>query len=515
MGMRLTILLLAALLTASCGQKAAGPNPSADWPMYNRDYASTRYSGLADVTPQNVSTLKQVCSYALPDKSTFESGLVAVNGTIYFTSFQSTYAIDAGTCALKWTAKHDLPGIPNAGATRGVALADNRVVRGFVDGNVIAYDAATGNQLWATKITGDGSMESISASPIAWNGMVFIGTAGADMGNVCRIAGLDAATGKLLWSFPLVPTADEKNAESWPKGTHLAGGSTWTSLSLDPDAGALYVPTGNPGPDFSGVYREGANLYSGSVVVLDAKTGALRTWYQLVPHDVHDWDIAAAPVLVTTKGGQKRAMAAGKDGYLHAIDIAAGKVAWKTPITTIDNADAPLTVKGTHFCPGTAGGVEWNGPAYSSGTNLMYVNSTDWCATIKMDPKPPKFEAGKPFTGSSNGFGTMDPTRKGWVTAVDADSGAVKWKYQAATPMVGGILATASGLVVTGDLNGDLLALDAATGSVLHKISTGQPVGGGVITYQQAGQQRIAVAAGMESRIMDSHGQPVILVFGL
>lgn len=484
--------------------------------MYNRDYASTRFSGLTEIAAKNVTGLKPVCSYVLPEKVMFESGLVASQGALYFTTFEYTYAIDSATCALKWKARHELPGTPGVGSTRGVALLDGRVFRGSADGSVTAYDAASGTQMWSTKIIAADSMEYISASPIAWDGMVIIGTAGADAGNIGRIAGLDAATGRVVWSFPLIPTGTEKNAESWPQGTHLAGGSSWTSFTLDPDAGTLYAPTGNPGPDFAGTYRPGANLYSGGVVALDAKTGALRTWYQLVPHDVHDWDIAAAPVLVMTKAGQKRLMAAGKDGFLHGVDLAGGKEVWKTPVTTIANIDAPLTVAGTRFCPGTAGGVEWNGPAYSADANLVFVNSTDWCTTIKMEAKPPKFEAGKAFTGAANGFGTMDESpKRGWVTAIDADSGAVKWKFQTATPMVGGLLATASGLVMTADLNGDFFAFDAASGNVAHKMSLGQPVGGGVITYEQGGKQQIALAAGLDSRIFRVMGQPTILVYGL
>jgi len=483
--------------------------------MYNGDYASSRFSQLTEITPQNVVSLRQICAYELPETVMFESGIVAVDGTLYFTTFENTYAVDAETCALKWHAQHKLKEVPQVGTTRGVALLGSRVFRGAPDGYVIAYDTASGNEVWATKLTDTNSLESISASPIAWNGMVFIGTAGADLGNNCRIAALDAASGKVLWSFPLVPTGTAPNSESWPKDAHVSGGSTWTSYTLDPDSGTLYVPAGNPAPDFAGDYRPGANLYAGSIVALDAKSGALRTWYQLVPHDVHDWDIAAAPTIVTTKQGQRRVMAAGKDGYLHAIDIDGGKVAWKTAVTTIDNADAPITPKGTHFCPGTAGGVEWNGPAFSASSNLVYVNSVDWCSTVKLDTKPPKFEAGKPFTGSTNGFGTMDSMKKGWVTAVDADTGAVRWKFESATPMVGAIVATASGLVLTGDLNGDLLAFDASSGNLLHRIATHQPVGGGVITYRQAGKQRIAVAAGLNGRVFDLKGQPTVLVFGL
>ena len=513
--MRRPIILLAVVLTA-CGSKApTEAKVSPDWPMYNGDYASTRFSQLTDITPQNVSNLKQICSYELPEKVMFESGIVAVEGTLYFTTFENTYAIDAATCAVKWHAQHKLKEVPGVGTTRGVALAGNRVFRGAPDGDVIAYDTANGNEVWATKLTDAESLESISASPIAWNGLVFIGTAGADAGNICRVAALDATTGKVLWSFPLVPTGSAPNSESWPKDAHVSGGSTWTSFTLDQDSGTLYVPSGNPAPDFAGDYRPGANLYAGSIVALDAKSGALKTWYQLVPHDVHDWDIAAAPALITTKQGQRRAMAAGKDGFLHAIDLASGKVAWKLPMTTIDNIDAPITPKGTHFCPGTAGGTEWNGPAYSPASNLIYVNAADWCTTIKLDTKPPKFELGKPFTGSSNGFGTMDEKKQGWVTAVNVDTGAIGWKFQSPTPMVAGIVATASGLVITGDLDGDLLAFDGASGNLVHRISTHQPLGGGVITYQQGGQQRIAIAAGLDSFVFGTKGQPTVFVFGL
>ena len=483
--------------------------------MYNGDYASTRFSTLTAITPQNVSNLKQLCAYQLPESVMFESGIVAVDGTLYFTTFENTYAIDASTCAQKWRAQHKLKQVPQVGTTRGVAIAGNRIFRGASDGYVMAYDTANGNEVWATKLIADDSLENISASPIAWNGMVFIGTAGADLGAICHVAALDAQTGKVLWSFALVPTGAAANSESWPKDAHISGGSTWTSFTLDDNSGTLYVPAGNPAPDFAGDYRPGANLYAGSVVALDAKTGALKTWYQLVPHDVHDWDIAAAPALIATKQGQRRVMAAGKDGYLHAIDIAGGKVAWKTAITTVDNADAPITPKGTHFCPGTAGGVVWNGPAYSPSSNLVYVNSIDWCSTVKLDPKPPKFEAGKPFTGSMNGFGDMDKTKKGWLTAVDADTGAVRWKFESATPMVAAVTPTAGGLVFTGDLNGDLIAFDAASGNVLHRISTQQPVGGGIVTYKNGDKQLVAVAAGLNSFVFGVKGQPVLLVFGL
>jgi alcohol dehydrogenase (cytochrome c) len=159
--------------------------------------------------------------------------------------------------------------------------------------------------------------------------------------------------------------------------------------------------------------------------------------------------------------------------------------------------------------------VSWNGPAYSAATNLVYVNSMDWCSTLKLSPDAPEFEAGKTFLGSSNGFGQHDPKKAGWVTAVDADTGAVRWRHQATAPMISGIVATASGLLITVDLDGNFLAFDAATGKLLRQFSTGQSTGGGVITYQAGGKQRIAMVTGLEDNILAVHGKPAVLIFGL
>lgn len=504
-------MILIAAAAVAWGQTPA--DNGADWPMYARDYTSTRYSPLTEITPKNVVNLKQTCSYPLPEPSTFESSLVEIGGTLYFTSSDTTHAIDATNCRLKWREKHDLQSKEGTGTVRGVAVAANRVFRGFRDGYVIAYDTSNGEQVWSTKLTApDGRTAIIAVSPLAWNGMVFVGTSGAEQNCACFVAGLDAATGKVLWTFHTVPSPGEPGADSWPAGVKPGGGSTWTSMTLDPDTASLYVSTGNPGYDFAGDYRPGANLYTNSVLVLDAKSGALRTYYQIVPHDYHDWDLTASPVVLTTKAGQRRAMAAGKDGFLTAIDPQAQKVLWKTPVTKIENIEAPLTPEGTHVCPGATGGVQWNGPAYSPATNLLYVNAIDWCSTIKLDPD---YDGKKNLLGSLNAFGDHDPEEAGWVTAVDADSGAVRWKFKTSAPMVAGIAVTAGGVVLTADMGSDFLAFDAQSGKLLHRIKLGQPTGGGVITYRAGGKQRVAVATGLEDRIMGTHGQPAVVVFGL
>jgi alcohol dehydrogenase (cytochrome c) len=507
------VILLSATLSLVWGQTRGQSTPDAvaDWPMYAHDYTSTRYSPQTEITPKNVTNLKQICSYPLPEASTFESSLVEIGGTLYFTTSDTTYAIDASNCRLKWREKH---GSPEPDRTvRGVAVEANRLFRGFRDGYVIAYDTSNGEQLWSTKLTApDGRTATIAAAPLAWNGMLFIGTSGAEQNCACFVTGIDAATGRVVWTFNVTPAKGQPGADSWPQGITPGGGSTWTSFTIDPESASLYFSTGNPGYDFAANYRTGANLYTNSVVVLDAKSGALRNYYQIVPHDYHDWDLTAAPVLLTTKSGQRRVMAAGKDGFLTAIDPKGQKILWKAPATTIENIEAPLTTEGTHVCPGATGGVQWNGPAFSPATNLVYVNAVDWCSTIKSDPD---FDGKKNFLGSANAFGDHDPDKTGWVTAIDADSGAVRWKFKATTPMVAGIAVTAGGLVLTADLASDFLAFDAESGKLLQRIKLGQPTGGGVITYRAGGKQRIAVATGLEDRILQVHGQPAVVVLGL
>jgi glucose dehydrogenase len=337
---------------------------------------------------------------------------------------------------------------------------------------------------------------------------VYIGNAGGDnFGVRGRMMAFDARSGGRLWSVELVAEHGRESA-TWPPAVELVprtGGATWTSYTLDTARGALFVPTGNPGPDFLASVRAGDNLYTASVVELDARTGCLTSWHQLTPADFHDWDQAAAPVLVEARGGRQLIAAGSKDGHLYGIDRATGRRLYATPVATIENVHAPLTAEGTRFCPGVNGGVEWNGPAYSPLTGALYVGSIDWCSTVKLAP-PEKLEGKRaiPWTGSSQlkrPFGTYDTKRKGWLTAVNADDGSVRWRYDSPTPLVAGVTTTAGGLVFTADLAGSVMAFDATIGKELWRASTGQPVGGGIVTYAARGKQYVAVASGMHSPV--------------
>jgi alcohol dehydrogenase (cytochrome c) len=480
----------------------------ADWHGYNNTLAGDRFSPLREITPANVASLRRRCAYRLGERAAMEAGPVVIGGTLYVTTARRTYAIDAATCALRWRHTYDYtPGPPyDLKVNRGVAYADGRLFRGANDGRVYALDARTGRELWNV-VAGDPSRgETFPAAPAVWQGLVYIGNAGGDnFGVRGRMMAFDARTGGRVWTAELVPEAGEA-AGTWPPATELfpkGGGASWTSYTVDTAAGIVWVPTGNAAPDFLAEVRPGVNRYTYSLVGLDARTGALRAWHQILPSDAHDWDVAAAPALITTRAGHRMLAVGGKDGHLYGLEVDGGRRRYATRVTTVANADAPLTVEGTRFCPGVNGGVEWNGPAYSPSSGALYVPAIDWCTTVKVAPAEKlKGRDGLPWTGAvgiSHPFGIPDSVRRGWLTAVDADDGAVRWRYASPTPLVAGVTATAGGLVFTGDLEGRVLALDAESGSKLWEGRTGQPVGGGVVSYGVGGRQYIAVASGLHA----------------
>lgn len=445
------ILILAILLpfgslaraaTAGPAQTAAGRQ--VDWPMFNGEYDAARYSPLTELTPGNVGGLEVAARYQLPETTSFQSGIVAVDGTLYFTTVNATYAIDARTGKLRWS-HEEVPKSMGIGTpVRGVAYANGRLYRGTMDARLMALDAATGQVLWSVEAADASKGEYFTAAPIVRQDRIYIGNSGSDIGVIGHIMAFDVKDGRRIWNWDNVPRpgSTDPAASSWPSDPekHRAGGGTYSSYALDAETGTLYVPTGNPGPDFYGAYRPGANLYTCSVLMLDAATGALRGYHQFVPHDVHDWDIAASPMLFTSKSGRKMVSVGAKNGRLYGLDRDLQTVRFEVPVCRIENEDAPITPEGTHFFPGTQGGVNWNGPAYSPVTNALYVPARDAGVTVKLgSPDSLNHKVGVPFIGSANAFGDDDKEMIGWLTAVDADTGAIRWKYRAPRPLVAAI----------------------------------------------------------------------------
>lgn len=498
---------------------SAGAN-AGDWPSYNRTLTSERYSPLHQINTKNVGKLKVLCTYDVGQLAAFETGLIMVEGNLIGTTQFDIFSINPATCALNWRTHEDYPPalLP---ANRGAAYTDGMLFRGTQDARVLAYDFKTGRRVWQTTIADPKHGESVPSAPIAWNGFVFVGNAGGDFkGGKGHMFALDAKTGKIVWEFFLVPRtegdvvrgplgATPLSISTWKNapGIPISGGGVWTSYTLDPKTGLLYIPGGNPAPDFAIAAREGENLYTDSVVVLDAKTGDYKHHFKLVPKDWHDWDVSNPPVLIRTMGGKQLMVDAPKDGYLYGFDLADNKAIYRVPVTQVEDiATAFAPGEDVHFCPGAVGGAEWNSPAYDPQTNLILVGEVDWCDTVRpQDVNQLRSVAiGQPWAGMATWnpfwiFGRVGRTEghwAGWVYAVDADTGVWKWRLKSNYPIVGAVTPTAGGIVFFGDLGGNFYALDAANGRKLWGQQLGGAIAGGVITYIANGAQKVAVASG-------------------
>ena len=398
---------------------------------------------------------------------------------------------------------------------------NGRVFRGTTDGRLLALDANTGQLIWKDVVGDPTIQENVSGVPLAWNGLVIAGTTGDEGGIKGRIMAFDAVTGRELWRFTTIPTGNEVGADTWEskQTAETGGGGTWSTFTLDVTTGELFVPVGSPAPGFAPEYRPGANLFTCSFVVLDARTGALKWWYQLVHNDGHDLDLSAAPMLYTNSEGRNVVAAAGKDGYVHAVDRLTHKVLFKTAVTTIENENLRPSEKETKFCPSSLGGTEWNGPAFDYTSETIFVGAVDYCVIVKSTGE--KHFIRRPGAPWSMGVtwvtsaGTNDPPR-GWLSALDADTGKIKWQYHSDSALVAGVTATAGGIVLTGDTAGNFLVFDSAKGQLLYKKDTGGGIAGGVITYAVVGKQYIAFTSGNGSSTYFGHsGPPSIVVMAL
>ncbi|MGE0681655.1 MAG: PQQ-binding-like beta-propeller repeat protein [Candidatus Binatia bacterium] len=508
-----TALAIAATLLASGVGKAAGPADT-DWMSYNGTVNGQRYSPLDQITVQNVVSLTEVCRLKVDDSGTFQAGLLQIEGALYLTSAHDTLAVDATNCTLRWRNVYKPEQEEVFQINRGVAFANGRLFRGTPDGRMLAIDVASGKTLWRQQIGDPAQGEFFSSVPAIWQGLLITGTAGSDWGIRGRIMAYEQESGREVWRFYTIPRGQETGAETWTDrgSARYGGGGSWTTYTLDMASGEVFVPVGNPAPDFVPSHRPGANLFTNSMVVLDARTGELKWWHQMTPNDGLDLDLGAAPMLYWNSAGEPMVAVGSKDGHLYGINRETRQRVFMTPVTTIKKPEQAPTAKGVHSCPGPVGGVEWNGPAYDQLAKQVVVGAVDWCALIKSDEVD--FQPGQFLLAGSWEY---DEARSGWVSAVDPDSGALRWQYHADAPVVAGITPTAGGVTFTGDMGGNFLALESATGKLLLKTETGGALAGGVITYALGGTQYVAITSGnVSSRLsFGEGGKPSVVIYAL
>ena len=489
--------------------KPAGAN----WLTYSGDFTSRRFSLLKQIHTGNVDSLVSKWVYSVKDAQYIETTPLVVNGVMYITNSNEVFALDAQTGRTLWHFKYTKS--KAEGANRGVAVLGERVF--FVSSNVhlIALHAKTGALLWDTPY---GDLEkypqmSASLAPLAINGKVIVGVSGGEWGIRGYVAAMDAVSGKELWRFYTIPGPGEPGFESW--GGHpieISGGPTWMSGSFDAEQNLVIWTVGNPGPDFNGEMRPGDNLYTDSVVALDAETGKLKWYYQFTPHDTHDWDAQEFPVLIDTVfQGQPRKLLvqANRNGFFYVLDRTNGKMLLAKPFVKKLNwakgirpdgrpevvPDMDPTPDGKKVCPGVKGATNWFSPSYNPDLGLLFVMAIEQCDIYYSSARA--YVKGEAYDGTAADSIPSEPGQV-FLRAIDVQTGEIRWEVPMSIKDTmeswPGPLAPAGGLVFYADNEGYLCAVDARTGRQLWHFNMGQRVVASPMTYSVDGKQYIAIA---------------------
>jgi alcohol dehydrogenase (cytochrome c) len=506
-GIAASIALCASGLAAPVGpsqaelDKAAGATDS--WMMTNKSYDGHRYVALDEITVKNVATLKPVCTYDSGLPAQAQSTPLLYAGKIYFTAAQTTIAVDAKTCQELWRYEWVVKGKALSTVNRGVAMKDGLLIRGTADGFLIALAMADGKLLWQKQITSPEESHYLSMPPLIVEDRVLYGTAGADWGGQGWFGAFSLKDGSELWRYAVLPPKDAPGASSWgsPEALAHGGGSFWTPVSVDRAKGIVFIPSGNPAPDFYGESRPGADLGTNTAIALDLKTGKVLWSKQFLAHDTHDWDLdQTGPLLRVTIKGKPRdiLMISGKDGRLRAVDRATSEVLYDLAISKQENAEADASTTPTHICPGLLGGQEWSSTAFDPKRGTVFAPMVNWCGTVVHEATAPTHETGTHFYGGKIDQDPIEQAR-GVLAAVDVAAGKPRWELEAAAPMLANVTVTKGGVVFAGDLKGTLYAVNADTGEVLLRYALPASAGGGIFSYELGKKQYLAALSGSVS----------------
>jgi len=518
-------ILLALVLAAPLA--AADDATRADWPSYGGTYAAQRYSALDQIDTTNVARLTPAWNFQTGDP---ESGLqatpIVVDGVVYISSASNwVFALDGATGQLLWEYRFPLPNRPQLGYSRqnrGVAVGHGRVFMGTADNHVVALDQKTGRELWRVNAEDERQCGcNITGAPLVVKDMVIAGVTGGDSAHRGYLTAFDVRTGRVRWRFYTIPAPGEKGSETWPGDSwRFGGGATWMTGSYDAELDTLYWGVGNAAADLNASRRRGDNLYTCSIVALDPATGKLKWHYQEVPQDVWDYDAAFEIVLADMQlegRTRKVLLQPTKAGYVWMLDRVTGKflkawkfakyVDWVSGITEdgklLDRKE-PIMGQTRTVCPSAIGAKNWNQSAYSPGTGMIYIPVQEICNDLTV--RDEDADEGKAFVGGTWTFkGANGGKVESYIGAYDAVTGERKWSAPATTWILASILATAGGLVFTGDPEGNFFALDARNGKRLWSFQTGGGHRGSPVTYAVNGRQYVAMPSGWGSLVGAAH----------
>ena len=498
-----------------------------NWLTYSGTYLSQRYSKLNQISPANVKNLELQWIFQARSLEKYEATSIVVDGVLYTVQAPNDIvALDAVTGRVFWTYSYN--NVKEARAccgrvNRGLAILGDTLFMGTLDAHVIAVDAKNGKLLWDTDSGGKpGAGYSMTHAPLVIKDKVIMGVAGGEYGIRGYIVALDVKTGKEAWRFETVATPDDPNGKTWQNDAwKTGGGSIWVTGSYDPETNLTFWGVGNPGPDWNGEKRPGDNLYTDSVVALDADTGKLKWHYQFSPHDEFDYDAVQVPVLadVEWQGKPRRIMYwANRNGLMYALDRVSGEFLQGKPFVKVnwmngfDEKGRPMRVtgmvpskEGTLIYPGNQGGTNWYSPSFSPRTGLFYIPTWADYSSIYVRGDVEYVEGqtfSGPFPRSSVPFGRSgqnfrkDDEGYGAIRAMDPKTGDRKWEFKMSDVTDGGILTTASDLLFSGGRDGYFFALDARDGKLLWRTAVGGIVASGPMTYSVNGRQYVTVAAG-------------------
>jgi alcohol dehydrogenase (cytochrome c) len=534
----LSAALPAGALAQSADELKNDDKTPGDILTYGMGYSQQRYSPLTHINRDNVKRLVPAWSYSMADNRGQQAQPLVKDGVMYLTDHEKTVALDPNSGKEIWKSMIEYPpettrvvccGIVN----RGAAIFEGRLFRGTLDGNVIALDIKTGKELWRTKSSDPKDGYSITGAPLLANGVVITGVAGAEFGHRGYLEGFDPQTGKQLWRTYTIPAPGEPGAETWPgeSGLH-GGGSTWITGSYDPELDLVFWGTGNPAP-WNPAHRQGDNLHTNSILAIQPKTGKIVWTYQNTPNDPFDYDGVNELVqaeLSIDGTPRKVIMQANRNGFLYVIERATGKLLKANKFVKVNWADridlatgrpvwsdvtkAALEGKAVQVWPHLTGGKNWHPMAFSPETKLLYLNTMDF--GWDYEPLPPaevaNLKPGQPHYGIKRPFVYIfdDPNGRGYLRAIDPLTGQSKWAVPFKSPNFAGTLVTAGGLVFTGTLTGEFMAVDSDTGKTLWEFQTSAGIVGQPVTWERDGKQYITITNGATGPYAMRSGDPNI-----